>query len=122
MEPLSGENLAEEVSGTAAEGLVEGPGHHRGGIGEVEGVVLGRVAAGEGLGPAFSRADAWRRTHPCDAKEEDAERALALVAGAFRDFAGAVELGRVFYLSARAVVTAPSASLVACGKRQSPRT
>ncbi|MGW6513174.1 TfuA-like protein, partial [Streptomyces niveus] len=41
---------------------------------------LGRLAAGEGLGPAFSRADTWRRTHPCDAKREDAERALALVA------------------------------------------
>lgn len=42
---------------------------------------LGRIAAGEGLGPAFSRADTWRRTHPCDAKREDAERALALLAG-----------------------------------------
>ncbi|MCX5343685.1 TfuA-like protein [Streptomyces atratus] len=41
---------------------------------------LGRLAAGEGLGTVFSRADAWRRTHPCDAKREDAERALALVA------------------------------------------
>lgn len=42
---------------------------------------LGRLAAEEGLGPAFNRADAWRRTHPCDAKRQDAERALALVAG-----------------------------------------
>ncbi|MFE2940269.1 TfuA-like protein [Streptomyces sp. NPDC059255] len=41
---------------------------------------LGRLAAGEGLGAAFSRADVWRRRHPCDAKREDAERALALVA------------------------------------------
>ncbi|MFC8824743.1 TfuA-like protein [Streptomyces sp. NPDC057137] len=41
---------------------------------------LGRLAAGEGLGPAFNRADAWRRTHPYDAKREDAEEALALVA------------------------------------------
>ncbi|WP_404950851.1 TfuA-like protein [Streptomyces sp. ARC12] len=41
---------------------------------------LGRLAAGEGLQPAFNRADAWRRVHPCDAKREDAELALALVA------------------------------------------
>ncbi|MFB7500144.1 TfuA-like protein [Streptomyces sp. NPDC056161] len=41
---------------------------------------LGRLAAGEGLQPAFNRVDAWRRVHPCDAKREDAERALALVA------------------------------------------
>lgn len=41
---------------------------------------LGRLAAGEGLKTAFNRADAWRRVHPCDAKREDAERALALVA------------------------------------------
>ncbi|MFF2644946.1 hypothetical protein ACFVUB_34540 [Streptomyces niveus] len=42
---------------------------------------------------------------------------------AFRDFASAVEVTRAFYLSARAVVvTAPSASLAACGARQSPRT
>ena len=41
---------------------------------------LGRLAAGEGLAAAFSRADAWRRTHPCNAKREDAEQALALVA------------------------------------------
>ncbi|MGW8700185.1 TfuA-like protein [Streptomyces eurythermus] len=41
---------------------------------------LGRLAAGEGLGPAFSWADAWRRTHSWDVKREDAERVLALVA------------------------------------------
>nr|WP_024128012.1 TfuA-like protein [Streptomyces sp. 14R-10]AHF46286.1 TfuA-like protein [Streptomyces sp. 14R-10] len=41
---------------------------------------LGRLAAGEGLKTAFDRADAWRRAHPRDAKREDAERALALVA------------------------------------------
>ncbi|MFJ4706736.1 TfuA-like protein [Streptomyces anulatus] len=41
---------------------------------------LGRLAEGEELGPAFSRADAWRRTHSCDAKLEDAERAFALIA------------------------------------------
>ncbi|WP_330334790.1 TfuA domain-containing protein [Streptomyces sp. NBC_00536] len=41
---------------------------------------LGRLAAGEGLGPAFGRADAWRCTHAYDVKREDAERALALVA------------------------------------------
>lgn len=41
---------------------------------------LGRLAAADGLGSAFSRADAWRRTHPCDAKRDDAERALALLA------------------------------------------
>ncbi|MFD5347661.1 TfuA-like protein, partial [Streptomyces anulatus] len=41
---------------------------------------LGRLAAVEGLRPAFDRADAWRRVHPCDAKQEDAELALALVA------------------------------------------
>lgn len=50
---------------------------------------LGRLAAGEGLGPAFSRADAWRRTHPCDAKREDAERALALVAAGLPPAPGA---------------------------------
>lgn len=41
---------------------------------------------------------------------------------AFRDFAGAVEVARAFHLSARAVVTAPSASLAASGARHSPRT
>ncbi|MEV7087562.1 TfuA-like protein [Streptomyces sp. NPDC093085] len=40
---------------------------------------LGRLAVEEGLAPAFRRADAWRRTHSCDVKREDAERALALV-------------------------------------------
>ncbi|WP_448333950.1 TfuA-like protein [Streptomyces sp. DSM 41534] len=41
---------------------------------------LGRLAAGEGLVAAFTRADAWRRTHPHDVKREDAEYALTLVA------------------------------------------
>ncbi|MFC9602434.1 TfuA-like protein [Streptomyces niveus] len=50
---------------------------------------LGRLAAGEGLGPAFSRADTWRHTHPCDAKREDAERALALVAAGLPPAPGA---------------------------------
>jgi hypothetical protein len=50
---------------------------------------LGRLAAGEGLGPAFSRADTWRRRHPCDAKREDAERALALVAAGLPPAPGA---------------------------------
>ncbi|MEV7425972.1 MULTISPECIES: TfuA-like protein [unclassified Streptomyces] len=50
---------------------------------------LGRIAAGEGLGPAFSRADTWRRTHPCDAKREDAERALALLAAGLPPAPGA---------------------------------
>ncbi|WP_326698473.1 TfuA-like protein [Streptomyces sp. NBC_01754] len=50
---------------------------------------LGRLAAGDGLGSAFSRADAWRRTHPCDAKREDAERALALLAAGLPPAPGA---------------------------------
>ncbi|MEV7114261.1 TfuA-like protein [Streptomyces anulatus] len=41
---------------------------------------LGRLAVPEGLQPAFDRADAWRRVHPCDAKRQDAELALALLA------------------------------------------
>ncbi|MFE4666257.1 hypothetical protein ACFRI7_05390 [Streptomyces sp. NPDC056716] len=41
---------------------------------------------------------------------------------AFRDFAGAVEVARAFYLSARAGLTASSASSVASGAKQSPRT
>ncbi|MEU5091080.1 TfuA-like protein [Streptomyces sp. NPDC021356] len=50
---------------------------------------LGRLAAGEGLATAFSRADAWRRTHPCNAKREDAEQALALVAAGLPAVPGA---------------------------------
>ncbi|MFB8031728.1 TfuA-like protein [Streptomyces sp. NPDC056004] len=50
---------------------------------------LGRLAAREGLGPAFIRADTWRRTHPCDDKREDAERALALVAAGLPPSRGA---------------------------------
>ncbi|MFD9590671.1 TfuA-like protein [Streptomyces sp. NPDC059980] len=41
---------------------------------------LRRLAADEGMEGPFLRADAWRRTHPCDAKREDAEQALTLLA------------------------------------------
>ncbi|MFF0142959.1 TfuA-like protein [Streptomyces sp. NPDC005227] len=41
---------------------------------------LGRLAAGEGLEGPFLRADVWHRSHPCDAKREDAEQALMLLA------------------------------------------
>ncbi|TKT03696.1 hypothetical protein E4U91_29030 [Streptomyces lasalocidi] len=41
---------------------------------------------------------------------------------AFRYFAGAVEVARAFYLSARANTTGPSPSLATTGARQSPRT
>ncbi|RDG34867.1 TfuA-like protein [Streptomyces corynorhini] len=50
---------------------------------------LGCLAAREGLGPAFSRADAWRRTHPGDAKRQDAERALAFLAAGLPSAPGA---------------------------------
>ncbi|MFD5717203.1 hypothetical protein [Streptomyces sp. NPDC127036] len=41
---------------------------------------LRRLAAGDGLEGPFLRADAWRRTHPYDAKREDAEQALTVLA------------------------------------------
>lgn len=50
---------------------------------------LGRLAAREGLGSAFRRADAWHRTHPCDVKREDAERALAILAAGLPPASGA---------------------------------
>lgn len=50
---------------------------------------LGRIAAREGLEPAFNRADVWRRTHPCDAKREDAEQALALLSASLPPASGA---------------------------------
>jgi hypothetical protein len=49
---------------------------------------LGRLAADAGVGPAFSRADAWRRANRWDVKREDAERAHALVASGLSPTAG----------------------------------
>ncbi|GHG95290.1 hypothetical protein [Streptomyces rubradiris] len=60
----------------------------------------------------------WGLPEGCDRAVLDA----AARDRAFRDFAGAVEVARAFYLSARAMDTDPSATFVPSSARQSPRT
>lgn len=60
----------------------------------------------------------WGLPERCDRAVLDA----AARDRAFRDFAGAVEVARAFYLSARAGTTAPPSSVATTGARQSSRT